>query len=229
MLKFTMQQLLPAHAALHLPIRARPDRIRTDHEATLMSEDFRDEQSSTLPPLLNPSLRAVNDSMLEGLGQLASYFGYNKVMGKMYGALLMSPDPMSLDDLLAHLDISKASVSMNMRTLENMGIVREVWVRGDRRKYYEAENDLWRVLTNVLGGRELRDVNTALDTLESNLEQLRADMPTMNEADQRLAAHYINRLDNMKEFFRFAKLILTSILERDRNFNVSQVRRVDIE
>jgi DNA-binding transcriptional regulator GbsR (MarR family) len=192
--------------------------------------EVRDEHSSTSPVTpLNPSLRAVNDSMLEGLGQLAAYFGYNKVMGKMYGALLLSPEPMSLDDLLAHLDISKASVSMNMRTLENMGIVREVWVRGDRRKYYEAESDLWRVLTNVLGSRELRDVNTALDTLEGNIEQLRADLGTMNDSDQRLAEHYITRLDNMKEFFRFAKLILTSILERDRNFNVSQIRRIDIE
>lgn len=187
------------------------------------------DADSSLPLPLNPKLRVVNDSMLEGLGQLAAYFGYNKVMGKMYGALLLSPDAMSLDDLMAHLDISKASVSMNMRTLENMGIVREVWVRGDRRKYYESEPDLWRVLTNVLGGRELRDVNTALDTLENNIEQLRAEIGAMSETDQRLASHYIARLDNMKEFFRFAKLILTSILDRDRNFNVSQVRRVDIE
>src|SRR5215813_11906089 len=91
---------------------------------------------------LNHELSNVNDSMLDGLGQLADYFGYNRVMGKMYGALLLSPNAMSLDDLMNHLDISKASVSMNMRTLENMGIVREVWVRGDRRKYYEAEPDI---------------------------------------------------------------------------------------
>jgi DNA-binding transcriptional regulator GbsR (MarR family) len=186
------------------------------------------EARPTLSLPTHPSLRAVNDSMLEGLAQLAAYFGYNKVMGKMYGALLLSPEPMSLDDLMAHLDISKASVSMNIRVLETMGIVREVWVRGDRRKYYEAESDLWRVLTNVLGSRELRDVNTALDTLESNIEQIHSELATMSEADRTLAIHYITRLDNMKEFFRFAKLILTSILDRDRHFNVSQVRRVDI-
>ena len=90
-------------------------------------------------------------------------------MGKMYGALLLNPEPMSLDDLMNHLDISKASVSMNMRTLENMGIAREVWVRGDRRKYYEAEPDFWKILTNVLGGRELREVNQALNVLDNDL------------------------------------------------------------
>ncbi len=191
--------------------------------------DQADPHAPEITPPLNPKLRAVNDSMLDGLGQLSSYFGYNKVMGKMYGALLLTPAPMSLDDLMAHLDVSKASVSMNMRTLENMGMVREVWVRGDRRKYYEAELDLWRILTNVLGSRELRDVNTALDVLETNMDHLRETMSAMSESDQKLAAFYIDRIDQMKDFFRFAKLFLTSIIERDRHFNVSQVRRIDIE
>jgi DNA-binding transcriptional regulator GbsR (MarR family) len=178
---------------------------------------------------LTPTLQAVNDSMLEGLGQLASYFGYNKVMGKMYGALLLSPEPMSLDDLMAHLDVSKASVSMNMRMLENIGMVREVWVRGDRRKYYEAESDLWTILTNVLGSRELRDVNQALNVLDENINELREKSPSMSKDERELAVFYTERIDQMKDFFRFAKLVLTSILERDKKINVSNVKRIDIE
>ncbi|MCS6871853.1 MAG: ArsR family transcriptional regulator [Anaerolineae bacterium] len=178
---------------------------------------------------LHPSLQAVNDSMLEGLGQLADYFGYNRVVGKMYGALLLSPEPMSLDDLVEHLSVSKASVSMNMRMLENLGVVREVWVRGDRRKFYEAESDFWKILTNVLGARELRDVNQALDVLEGNIQHLREAIPSMDEADRALASYYVERIDQMKDFFRFAKLILTSILERSRSINVSDVKRIDIE
>lgn len=178
---------------------------------------------------LHPSLQAVNDSMLEGLGQLADYFGFNRVIGKMYGALLLSPEPMSLDDLVEHLSVSKASVSMNMRMLENLGIVREVWVRGDRRKFYEAESDFWKILTNVLGARELRDVNQALDVLEGNIQHLREAIPSMDQADQALASYYVERIDQMKDFFRFAKLILTSILERSRSINVSDVKRIDIE
>ncbi|HVO44561.1 MAG TPA: ArsR family transcriptional regulator [Aggregatilineales bacterium] len=177
---------------------------------------------------LNPVLRAVNDSMLEGMGQLGDYFGYNKVMGKMFGALLLSPTPMSLDDLMNHLEVSKASVSMNMRMLENMGMVREVWVRGDRRKYYEAESDFWKILTNVFGSRELRDVNQALEVLEANIENLRQTAPSMTSDDQKLASFYVERIDQMKDFFRFAKLILTAILERSKNLNVSDVRRIDI-
>src|SRR4051794_11767781 len=166
-----------------------------------------DEQSQ--PIELTPALGAVNKSMLEGLGQLADYFGYNKVMGKMYGALLLSPVPMSLDDLMNHLDVSKASVSMNMRTLENMGIAREVWVRGDRRKYYEAEPDFWKIINNVLGSRELREINQALSVLENNIATLTTTAPNMSEDDQKLAQFYTERIQQVQGFFRFAKLVLT--------------------
>jgi DNA-binding transcriptional regulator GbsR (MarR family) len=192
-------------------------------------ESISDDEQPSLPPKLNPVLSAANQSMLEGLGQLSDYFGYNRVMGKMYGALLLNPRPMSLDDLMNHLDISKASVSMNMRTLENMGIVREVWVRGDRRKYYEAEPDFWKILTNVLGSRELREVNQALDVLESSIDKLRQAETSMDVPDQELAQFYVERIDQVKSFFRFAKLVLTSVLERGGKINLDKVTRIDIE
>ncbi len=199
----------------------------------LNNNTFDDEQENVpetgQPTPLNPTLRAVNDSMLEGLGQLADYFGYNKVLGKMYGALLLSPTPMSLDDMVEHLDVSKASVSMNMRMLENLGIIHEVWVRGDRRKYYEAESDFWKILTNVLGSRELRDVNHALEVIEKNIANLGQAVSSMSDGEQKLANFYIERIDQMKDFFRFAKLILTSILEHNKKIDVGNVKRIDIE
>lgn len=171
---------------------------------------------------LQATLQAVNDSMLEGLGQLADYFGYNKVLGQLYGALLLSPSPMSLDDLVDQLGKSKASISMNVRTLEHMGIVREVWVRETRRKYYEAESDLWKVLTNVLGSRELRDIDRALNVLESNVGKLRERMPKMDEEQKEVAQHYIARIDQLSDFFRLARVILTSLMDHGRGFAFSQ-------
>src|SRR5688572_2479503 len=124
-----------------------------------------DEQSPQNDGLQrNPQLEDVHETMLDGLGQLSGYFGFSKVMGQLYGTLLMSSKPLSLDEMMEQLSISKASVSTNMRTLEHMGMVRQVWVRGGsgRRKYYEAETDFWQIITNLLSGRELRDVERAI-------------------------------------------------------------------
>jgi len=54
-------------------------------------------------------LNSVHESMLDGLGQLAIIFGFSKVMGQMYGAMLMSDRPLCLDDMVEQLDISKAN------------------------------------------------------------------------------------------------------------------------
>ncbi len=176
------------------------------------------------------TLQSVNTSIIDGLGQLASYFGFTKVMGQLFGALMLSPDPLSLDDLMERLGISKASVSTNMRTLEHMGIVREVWVKDDRRKYYRAEGDFWRILGNILSSRELRDVNQALRVLEENAERLQQNIPDMEDDERKLAEFYIERLTQLQDFFRLAQILLLSLIDHAReNPDSGDIKRIEFE
>jgi len=167
------------------------------------------------------NLQAVQESMLDGLGQLAAYFGFSKVMGQLYGALLLSRDPLSLDDLVELLDISKASVSMNLRTLEHMGMVRQVWVRGQsgRRKFYEAETDFWQIISNILAGREMRDLDRALTVMDDNTVRLEKTMSSMSDEDKKLAELYLERMAQMQGLFRFAQSMITNILARAGDFD----------
>lgn len=179
----------------------------------------------------NEDLRAVHDSMLDGLSQLADYFGFSKVMGQLYGTLLLSPKPLSLDDMMDRLGISKASVSMNMRTLEHMGMVRQVWVRGGsgRRKYYEAESDFWQIISNLLSGREMRDVERAINVMEENSQKLQDAIPDMTDANQEIARLYITRMTEMQGLFQFAQMMITSILARVDEQGFSEINNIEIE
>lgn len=179
-------------------------------------------------------LSAVHDSMLHGLSQLAAYFGFSKVMGQMYGALLLSPKPLCLDDFVERLGISKANASMNMRTLENAGMVREVWVRGTsgRRKFYEAETDFWQIITNILAGREMRDVERALSVMEENARQLTASMEAMTEENRQLAQHYLERINQMRALFQFAQVMIAGILMRVGEMDMtdfSDISKIDFK
>lgn len=178
----------------------------------------------------NPELLAVHDSMLDGLGQLSDYFGFSKVIGQLYGTMLLSDKPLCLDDLVERLDISKASASMNMRTLENLGMVRQVWVRGSngRRKYYEAETDFLQIISNVLSGREMRDVDRALSVMEGNINRLTKAMETMDDENRQLAQVYLDRITKMQALFRFAHLMITAILARVEEVDIQEISRIDI-
>ncbi len=180
---------------------------------------------------LADDLRVVHDSMLDGLGQLADYFGFSKVMGQLYGTLLLSVEPLCLDDMMTRLGISKASVSMNMRSLEHMGMVRQVWVRGGsgRRKYYEAETDFWQIFSNVVSGREMRDVERALSVMEDNKSLIATSIEDMSDEDKELAEVYLKRITEMQGLFRFAQLIINSILNQVNNIDVSDVSGVELQ
>ena len=120
---------------------------------------------------------------------------------------------------------------MNLRTLEHLGMVRQVWVkgRGDRRKFYEAETDFWQIISNILAGREMRDVSRALNVMDENAARLSNSMSKMSEEDQELAKLYLERMEQMQSLFRFAQLLITSILGKAGEMDVSQVSRIDLE
>ncbi len=178
----------------------------------------------------NKDLLAVHGSMLEGLSQLSDYFGFSKVMGQLYGALLLNKDPLSLDDLMETLSISKASVSMNMRTLEHLGMVRQVWLhgRGGRRKYYEAETDFLQIISSILKSREMRDLDRALHIMQENIERLNVSMPDMNDAEKELAAVYIDRISHMQTMFRFAQTLISSILSRLTDLEIEDISNIEL-
>ena len=176
-------------------------------------------------------LQIVHDSMLDGLGQLADYFGFNQVMGQLYGSLLLSAEPLSLDDMMGRLGISKASVSTNMRSLEHMGMVRQVWVRGGngRRKYYQAETDFWQIFSNILSGREMRDVERALAVMEENRQRISNSIAELPADQQILARLYLDRIAQMQALFRFAQLLINSILNQVSGIDVSDVSGVELQ
>ena len=180
---------------------------------------------------LAEDLQIVHDSMLDGLGQLSDYFGFSKVMGQLYGTLLLSAEPLSLDDMMARLGISKASVSTNMRSLEHMGMVRQVWVRGGsgRRNYYQAETDFWQIFSNVVSGREMRDVERALAVMEENRLRISSSIGELPQDQQILARLYLDRIAQMQALFRFAQLIINSVLSQVSSSDVSDVSGVELQ
>jgi DNA-binding transcriptional regulator GbsR (MarR family) len=180
--------------------------------------------------ITNRDLIAVNDSMLEGLSQLSDYLGFSKVMGQLYGALLLNKDPLSLDDLMERLNISKASVSMNLRTLEHLGMVRQVWLhgRGGRRKYYEAETDFLQIVSNILKSREMRDLDRALHIMQENIERLNRSLDDMNEAEREVATVYIERISHMQTMFRFAQTLIGSILTRLTDLEIDDISNIEL-
>jgi DNA-binding transcriptional regulator GbsR (MarR family) len=177
---------------------------------------------------MHDNIVAVQNSTVAGLGRLAGFFGFSDVMGRLYGTLLLSPEPLSLDDLAEGLQISKGSVSMNMRSLERWGMAKEVWVRGERKKYYQAESDFWKVIRNVLSGREMREVQVALQVLGDSVAKLKAAEGELPAGEQALAAYVLERIADLQAFFQFAQMALETLVAANEEIDFEGISRIEI-
>src|SRR3989338_5100918 len=95
---------------------------------------------------MNDKLLKAQDLFLDKINNICNKFGLNNIMAQLYVMLYFNNNPLSLDDMVERLKISKGSASVNIRALERYGAVRQVWVKGSRKDYYEAEPDISKII-----------------------------------------------------------------------------------
>lgn len=154
---------------------------------------------------MNPKLEKARDNFIETVGQLSASLGLSRVAGQLYALLYLGNGPLSLDDMVKVLKISKGNVSVNIRELEKWGAVRKVWVKGSRRDYYGAELDVLKVASNQLKEGLQRRMDDAMVTVNKTTEFINDSKEKFNPADKKIAKIYGERLNNVKELHNLVK------------------------
>ena len=83
-------------------------------------------------------IACIKDDLIKMAGLLSSRLSISPIAGQIYALLYLSRSPVSLNDMVRELGISKGSASTNIRALEFWGAVKKVWVNSDRKDYYEG-------------------------------------------------------------------------------------------
>lgn len=110
--------------------------------------------------------------MIEASGRIFQLLGLPRSTGQIYGLLYLSNRPLALDDLVEMLSISKGSASTGTRHLAGWGAIRQVWVPGERRDYFEAVPDL----KSLLRGSYSEFIKPRLNSSEKRLSAMLADL-----------------------------------------------------
>ncbi|WP_439153112.1 GbsR/MarR family transcriptional regulator [Winogradskyella sp.] len=103
-------------------------------------------------------------------GSLGTLWGINKAMAQIQALLFISIKPLSMEDIMKELKISRGNTSMNLRQLMDWGIVTKVLVSGERKEYFTTEKDvqeLARIIAKERSRREIRPVIKVLDDVSS--------------------------------------------------------------
>ncbi len=105
---------------------------------------------------------ASREEFIAQWGALGSNWGINRSMAQVHALLMTAPEPMHTEEIMERLHISRGNANTNIRELIGWGLVRLVVKKGERREYFEAEKDVWRIFITIAKERKRRELDPAL-------------------------------------------------------------------
>lgn len=143
-------------------------------------------------------LEQNRNDFIDFWGQMAPTWGINKTMGQIHALLLSSNSPLSTDEIMDQIQISRGNSNMNVRTLMDWGLVQKSFKRGDRKEYFSAEKDMTEVAKVIMLERRKRELEPLLKiqdkftSEDDDFNKLLGDIQTFAEKSMELSEKLMN-------------------------------------
>ncbi len=170
---------------------------------------------------MDSKLDEARQHFIQGMSRISHFWGFPKAMGAIFGAIYLSSQPLSLDEIVAQVGVTKGSVSANVRKLERLNMVHKRIQLGDRKDYYVAETDFWKIARSILREREQSEFDLALRTVRESIDLVSQATPESDEMET--ANFYQKRMQTMQQFINsLDNLVATMIALDDLRANTIQ-------
>ncbi len=156
-------------------------------------------------------LSEAKQQFIQSWGALATQWGINKTMAQVHALLMSNPGPLNQDEIMEQLNISRGNVNMNIRELINWGLVERVIIQGERKEYFSAEKDIWKVAKQVIKERKKRELDPLIKTLEQ-LKDIEGD-----KRDKEVK-QFLETVEGIQKFAQQADKTLDVMIKADESW-----------
>jgi DNA-binding transcriptional regulator GbsR (MarR family) len=157
------------------------------------------------------TLDKAKEKFIQSWGALATSWGINRTMAQIHALLLIAPEPLSADEIMEALRISRGNANMNIRALIDWGLVYKSLKTGQRKDFFIAEKDMWEVIRNIVIQRKKKELEPMIRVLEE-IGQL--------EDDSTEAAEFKEVIRDIQSFSKKADATLDTLVKADSNWFV---------
>lgn len=140
------------------------------------------------PSQLSPAV----ESFILHWGDLGGQWGVNRSVAQIHALLYLSERPLTAEDIAETLGLARSNVSNSIKELMAWRLIHRVPVRGDRRDHFEAETDIWEMVTRIAQGRKEREIDPAAEALRACMAEA--------ERDDQISPVALKRLEEMLDF-----------------------------
>jgi DNA-binding transcriptional regulator GbsR (MarR family) len=131
----------------------------------------------------------------------------------------VTADPLTQDDIMEQLNISRGNTNMNIRELINWGLVERVLLTGERKEYFTAEKDIWKVVKQIVKERKKRELEPMLKLLDQ-LEEVEGD-----KKDKNVKA-FVDTVSGIKKLGKQADKTLDAMIRAEESWFVGNLVRL---
>ena len=176
----------------------------------------------------SPSLAAARREFVDLWGQMANHWGISRTMAQIHALLMVSHEPLTAEQIMDELQISRGNASMNLRDLINWGIVRRTSSPGDRRDFFTTEADIWSMFQIILRERKKRELDPLVTRLDECLA-LAGKKPEPGATPEDKSAHdaYLKRLTELRDFFNTFHRLFSVLLDNNPGSLAKTVKMLD--
>jgi HTH-type transcriptional regulator, glycine betaine synthesis regulator len=178
-----------------------------------------------VPRQARERLRWAQDQAIATCGRIAQFWGFTRSMGRAFGLLYVSPEPLTQAEVQRRLRISAGNASMTLAALVRWGVVFKVAVRGDRREHYRSETDFWKMISRVLNERERQEIRAATEVVTRAETAAREARRSFRGQERTQADHVARRLAGLREICAIGETMLDMLLGQ-LNLDVARFRDV---
>ncbi|MCB0506780.1 MAG: transcriptional regulator [Chitinophagales bacterium] len=119
-------------------------------------------------------IEEAKQKFVQAWGALGSQWGINKTMAQIHALMMLSKEPLSTEEIMEELSISRGNANMNIRELIDWSLVSKVFKQGERRDYFVGEKDVWKIAKQVAKIRKTRELDPILKLLDE-IKQIDTD------------------------------------------------------
>lgn len=164
-------------------------------------------------------LTEARQQFISSWGAFGTHWGINRTMAQIHALLLVSPEPLTQDDIMGELDISRGNTNMNIRELINWGLVERVLLPGERKEYFTAEKDIWKVVKLIIKERKKRELEPMLQLLDK-LEAVEGDKR------DKYVKTFVETVSSIKKLGHQADKTLDMMIRAEESWFVSNLLKI---
>lgn len=142
-------------------------------------------------------LAEIREEFVAQWGVMGIQWGINRTMAQIHAFLMISAEPMSTDEVMEALEISRGNAHTNLKDLVGWGLIRIVTKKGERKEFFEAEKGVWEMFRRITVERKRREIDPALAVLQ----RCKAESEGMEGRD---AVAFHEQMKELEEFVSFA-------------------------